>query len=75
MINPSNLASWKLSYFNLPIHKVKNIVLTRFSMAFVEFIVAEREEYKVNCSLTVVTLDWIYEKIKKTLKQIFMWND
>jgi hypothetical protein len=40
LINPCNLASWKLHYLSLPVSKVRYLLLTRFCMAFVEFIVA-----------------------------------
>jgi hypothetical protein len=39
LINPTNLASWRFNFYNLPVSKVKKIVLTRFSMAFMEFII------------------------------------
>jgi hypothetical protein len=76
LVNPSNLASWKLIYLNLPLMHVKFVVLTKFTMAFVEFLVAEREkEHKIDSFLIVVTLDWIYEKVKHVLKQVFLWSD
>jgi len=39
LINPTNLVSWRLHFLNLPVSKIKKIILTRFSMAFMEFIV------------------------------------
>ena len=40
LVNPSNLASWRLYHLHLPVSKVRQIILTRFSMSFVEFIIA-----------------------------------
>lgn len=39
LINPSNLDSFKLHHLYLPVSKVKQIILTRFSMSFIEFII------------------------------------
>ena len=78
LINPCNLASWKLHYLSLPVSKVRYVLLTRFSMAFVEFIVAwgaVGQEQKLWTFLEIATLESIYEKIKFKLKKVFMWTD
>ena len=78
LVNPCNLASWKLHHLSLPVSKVKYVLLTRFSMAFVEFIIAWGaigQEQKLYTFLEIATLESIYHKIKFKLKKIFLWTD